>query len=330
MNQEWGGVMVNADKLYPLAISASEDVFPSVKSAIENPHVKKKMLEAFTDYVTLAQKNKCIVLNDYKDIPKQITDCVLEHPKVIIERHFDTSYISRLNELEELGELRLPFPKITIISGDHIDVEGDHVGSQIVTAKKEDGLINLIYTCFLVQHDGYIAIHALFCKQHEVKYAYYVATVLLYINENGKLQSSQPIHRDELHIYNELEDTLSSMAYNAIIAIHMMTVSGGDMYISTPTPDEAAINKKRISKGKKSLIEFRMITVDGNKSALPSTPHGTHASPRLHWRRGHWRTMKKSGKKVWVDPMLVGDEKNGKIIKDYAVGKYEEQKHVHH
>jgi hypothetical protein len=40
--------------------------------------------------------------------------------------------------------------------------------------------------------------------------------------------------------------------------------------------------------------------------------------------------MKKSGKKVWVDPMLVGDEKNGKIIKDYAVGKYEETKHAHH
>ena len=76
--------------------------------------------------------------------------------------------------------------------------------------------------------------------------------------------------------------------------------------------------------GKKPLVEFRMIVIDGKASALPTAPQGTHASPRLHWRRGHWRTMKKSGKKVWIDPMLVGDEENGKIIKDYAVGKYDE------
>jgi hypothetical protein len=33
-----------------------------------------------------------------------------------------------------------------------------------------------------------------------------------------------------------------------------------------------------------------------------------------------------SGKRVFVKPMLVGDEKNGKIIKDYIV---EEPAHAH-
>jgi hypothetical protein len=99
------------------------------------------------------------------------------------------------------------------------------------------------------------------------------------------------------------------------------------MYISTPTPDEVAVNRKRISKGKKPLVEFRLITVDTKKKDDEVTmPHGTHASPRQHWRRGHWRTAPKSGKKVWIDPMLVGDETNGKIIKDYAVGYYEEMR----
>jgi hypothetical protein len=121
---------------------------------------------------------------------------------------------------------------------------------------------------------------------------------------------------------------MDNMSYLAIIAVYMLTIAGGDMYVSAPTPDEIAVNKKRMNKGKKPLIEFRLITVDGKKSALPSIPHGTHASPRLHWRRGHWRTMKKSGKKVWIDPMLVGDEENGKIIKDYAVGNYKEKRVV--
>ena len=92
--------------------------------------------------------------------------------------------------------------------------------------------------------------------------------------------------------------------------------------MSVPTPEEAATNRKRISKGKKPLVEFKMAVIEGKKTMLSSTPHGTHASPRLHWRRGHWRTMSKSGKKTWIAPMEVGDESNGRIIKTYAIGKY--------
>jgi len=321
--------MASANELHPIAMIASQDLHSSVKQALSEPDIKNKVLQAFTEYVTLAQQNKCVAVNDYKNVSKEIADCILEYPKVIVERHFDNSYASKLTDLQELGELRLPFPKITIISGERTDT-GDHSGPQIVKAQDfQDGLVNVIYSCFLVQHTDHIALHVLFCKQHEVGRKYYAATALLCIDENNKIQIIKPSLTSEKE-EDQIDSALSSMAYHAIIAIHMLTVAGGEMYISAPTPDEVAINKKRINKGKKPLIEFKLITVDGKKSALPSTPHGTHASPRLHWRRGHWRTMKKSGKKVWVDPMLVGDEKNGKIIKDYAVGKYEEQKHVHH
>ena len=330
MNQEWGKVMANVDDLLPMAIVASRDTFPSVKQAIAAPYIKEKMLKAFTEYVTLAQNNKCVTLNDYGDVSKDVIDCILEHPKVILERHFIDNYETKLKELESLGDLRLPFPKITIISGEHIEASEFDNGSKVVSSRSADGTVNLIHSSFLVQQADYIAVHILFCKQHEVGHKYYAATEILHIDENGEIKAMQPLLPNMLNTHEEIKGVLADVAFNAIIAIHMMTVSGGDVYISTPTPNEVAVNKKRISKGKKPLIEFRMITVDGRKSELPSIPHGTHASPRLHWRRGHWRTMKKSGKKVWVDPMLVGDEKNGKIIKDYAVGKYEEQKHVHH
>lgn len=45
---------------------------------------------------------------------------------------------------------------------------------------------------------------------------------------------------------------------------------------------------------------------------------GTHASPRWHMRRGHWRTYK-SGKRVWVEQMEVGDKSKGVIVKDYVI-----------
>jgi hypothetical protein len=44
---------------------------------------------------------------------------------------------------------------------------------------------------------------------------------------------------------------------------------------------------------------------------------GTHASPRLHLRRGHAR-QHRPGQWCWVQPHVVGDKSLGMIHKDYA------------
>jgi hypothetical protein len=314
--------------LYPIAsVGATKDIYPSVKRAMETAGIKDKVLNAFTDYVKLAQQGKCFdaYFGDHKGTAKEIVDCIIEYPKVIVERHLSigpSAYDKAVDELEALGDLRLPFPKITIISGEKIDLDG--------ITMDQNGTVNLIWSFFLFQHDDYISVQALFSRPHEIGDNYYVAHNILQLS-NGQIKLSRPVPIDEAKYKYKLaeEDTISSMAYIAIIAIHMLTVSGGDIYMATPTPDQVAINRKRMNKGKKPLVEFRMITIDGNKhDTLKSLPQSTHASPRLHWRRGHWRTMRNSGKKVWIDPMLIGDEKNGKIIKDYAVGNYKEQRNV--
>lgn len=319
----------DSTKLYPVAsIGFTDQLYPNVKSAIENPEIKSKMLNSFTDYVKLAQEGKCfdIYTNDHKGKAQEIIDCILEYPKVIVERKLveDLTYETAVKEIEALGELRLPFPKITIISGEKVDDDPNY--DYPVTMTEQDGTVNLLYSFFLLQHGEHISVHALFTRPNEVGNNYYVAHCILHFVE-GKLKLSRPLNSTNKNNYELAEEsTMESMSTHAIIAIYMLTIAGGDMYVSAPTPNEVAVNKKRINKGKKPLIEFRLITVDGKKPSLPSIPHGTHASPRLHWRRGHWRTMKKSGKKVWIDPMLVGDEENGKIIKDYAVGHYEERR----
>lgn len=48
----------------------------------------------------------------------------------------------------------------------------------------------------------------------------------------------------------------------------------------------------------------------------PVPGQGTHASPRLHWRRGHWRDQRigegrKQRKIVWIQPVLVGSPDPG-------------------
>jgi hypothetical protein len=85
------------------------------------------------------------------------------------------------------------------------------------------------------------------------------------------------------------------------------------------TPQNTFINKKRKAKGK-SALTFDWHTVEITPPQ-EKTPHqgGTHASPRLHDRRGHWRYIKKSNKQVWVLPCKVGDASKGVVFKDYKV-----------
>ena len=45
---------------------------------------------------------------------------------------------------------------------------------------------------------------------------------------------------------------------------------------------------------------------------------GTHASPRLHWRRGHRRHLP-DGKATWVRACLVGDPFAGTVSHDYQL-----------
>ena len=46
---------------------------------------------------------------------------------------------------------------------------------------------------------------------------------------------------------------------------------------------------------------------------------GTHASPRWHIRRGHWRQLA-DGRRVFVQACEVGDPARGGVVKDYLVG----------
>jgi hypothetical protein len=315
------------DKLYPVAmIGFTDELYPSVKKALENADVKRKMLNAFTDYAKLAGEGRCLSKFDF--MCKDVIDCIVEYPKVIIENHFSKDMNAMRKDLEKLGQLKLPFPKITLIAGERTNQDPNFVGNMPTLTTQDvaeqDGSVNLIYSCFLVQEGDSVSVNAVFSKPNEIGKYYYIATAILKI-EDGELLTFDTYNYNDAELVEN--DTLGTLAAFSLVAIHMLTISGGDMYVSAPTPDEVAVNRKRVSKGKKPLVEFRLITVDTKKKDTEVVMHhGTHASPRQHWRRGHWRTAPKSGKQVWIDPSLVGDEKNGKIIKDYAVGHYEERR----
>lgn len=76
--------------------------------------------------------------------------------------------------------------------------------------------------------------------------------------------------------------------------------------------------EKKIRQGKVPTYDWTTITIE---PARPRGPNqgGTHASPRWHERRGHWRTIKKTGQRVWVKNCEVGDKARGAVFHDYKL-----------
>lgn len=84
----------------------------------------------------------------------------------------------------------------------------------------------------------------------------------------------------------------------------------------TPTAKKSLINSKRASRGKGPILfDWHTVTIE---PPAPKQEHqgGTHASPRRHQCRGHWRNCK-SGKRVWIKDCWKGDASLGTVFKDY-------------
>jgi hypothetical protein len=64
---------------------------------------------------------------------------------------------------------------------------------------------------------------------------------------------------------------------------------------------------------------YRIAEIDTTQvAAAVALRGGTHASPRWHIRRGHWRTLA-DGRRVFVRECEVGDQSRGAVVKDYRM-----------
>lgn len=76
------------------------------------------------------------------------------------------------------------------------------------------------------------------------------------------------------------------------------------------------LSPTRRALGRLPLLEWRTVVVEP-RPPRAEPKGGTHASPRQHDRRGHWRT--RGEKRFWVKQCRVGRLIDGMIMKDYKV-----------
>lgn len=80
---------------------------------------------------------------------------------------------------------------------------------------------------------------------------------------------------------------------------------------------DTALQKARAKRGKQPLFSYWTLDIDLDHAQTDrESMGGTHASPRLHLRRGHARQYAE-GKYCWVQPHVVGNKKLGMVHKDY-------------
>lgn len=109
------------------------------------------------------------------------------------------------------------------------------------------------------------------------------------------LEDVKPVHRMVLAVLAKL--SMYSAGYRA-------------------TPQRTFINTKRAAKGKPALsFDWHTVVIEPPQQKNDHQG-GTHATPRRHQVRGHWRTYK-SGKKGWVKECWKGDASKGTVFKDY-------------
>lgn len=79
--------------------------------------------------------------------------------------------------------------------------------------------------------------------------------------------------------------------------------------------------RKRLERQGVGGFEYRIVDVPEPPKPRAVPQGGTHASPRWHLRRGHWRRV--GERRVWVTECEVGDAARGVVVKDYEVAARE-------
>jgi len=218
--------------------------------------------------------------------------------------NFNLGYMDELLDMSDMGSGKycaMPYDKCAF------EIESRHY-SCVVILLKDEGSINGL--CFMRATGGV--------------WLWPQVVMRLRVDDNQQVSSVEFMDTKTNKVYGKEDDFKNIGNIKAPMHIMLSVVKATEVlacsnveFIDHPAPK--FINRKRIKKGKLPLVSYKTLHIVIDKANRVSNPSGgTHASPRLHLRRGHIRRLP-SGNRIWIQSCLVGDESQGVIKKDYAV-----------
>jgi len=145
--------------------------------------------------------------------------------------------------------------------------------------------------------------------------------VLFSIPHETKLIGEVALHETLLEYCNEgekVKNEVLQFCSNVLLRINtFFELYNKEKDLVAFSASSSTNNKKRVAKGKKALFEWTKIDLSKSQTYEKGDHKGgTHASPRQHERRGHWRNLA-NGKTIWIKPMIVGNIENGRVAHMY-------------
>jgi hypothetical protein len=124
----------------------------------------------------------------------------------------------------------------------------------------------------------------------------------------SNVTANPEVTQEEAAIYNEV---VASIVWRALTIL----AHAGDVKERKITP---ALRRKYAKAGVRGWT-WHQIIIDLDRARAKHTAlGGTHASPRWHIRRGHWRRLA-NGRRIFINQCQVGDSAHGGVVKDYIV-----------
>lgn len=176
---------------------------------------------------------------------------------------------------------------------------------------------------FLAKRDCGGTVWRRYGRQLNDGFAWFQEDIELFIDPDGKtiitkrVSTGDVLTNGDIGVENLNESELWTVYRYIEIAASIEVFSCSNVVTIEHKPPKM-INDKRKKKGKAPFFSYRTLHVTGDSSAKESSSKGTHASPRLHLRRGHIRKLP-DGRRVWVTSCLVGDKTKGFAAHDYKV-----------
>lgn len=273
------------------------------------------------------------VFRSHKSLPgliELLDQAVLFHfPNVELKEH-----VAFAIDLYERGLFQLPFPVTAAAFERDLGPPLNRCGGMMVLSQNNNGTINGI-SCSEAGDRGKALPIGLVMEATLVKHDDSACDV--------STKSTLPIVSDQIieAMYGRgpagLETFRHRLINNLVTTMGLIVMLMSKGVATQRIQPSAKLNKARKMRSKPQIRDRYIVTIDMSAARLINNADGsteditnhTRGTPRLHWRRGHFRTLARSSAQeriIPVAPCLVGANENAEAVKAKVYQVRQQQK----